>query len=157
MATAVRTFAGVVAAFGAILLAACGSSASTDTGGSGTDAAGSGSDAGPSDSGLFDSGLFGTPCGDASCMSTEFCRANPNGPCTPNDGGVCDPSMEACSKAGVAGCTVPETRTCGPLPAMCATSPSCACLINTNPCPDTVHADCRKQEGQGVTVSCPFP
>ena len=89
----------------------------------------------------------------SSCTATQYCRVRPNGPCSPQDGGVCaSPATEACENNSLQGCTPPQTRECVELPAMCQANPGCACLISTNPCPGSIHADCRN-----LTIECPFP
>lgn len=108
--------------------------------------------------GSADSGGATTPCGDRECRAEEFCHVLPTGACTPSDGGGCmAPTFEPCVRQGVSGCSARRDRACEAIPATCAARVGCACLINANLCPATVNADCRRIEGQGFTVECPFP
>src|SRR5689334_18830788 len=99
------------------------------------------------DSGAPDSGRFGVVCGSETCAEAEYCYITPTGPCTPNDGGACAAAEESCQKDQVFGCTTPRNRACTELPAMCASNPSCPCLINANLCPQAIRTDCLKPQG----------
>jgi len=111
-------------------------------------------DASVVDSGPMDGGPGTTACGSAICTTDQFCLVQPTGPCESRDGGGCAPSEEACQSAGANGCTSTRTRACEALPTMCAAS--CVCLISSNPCPAAIRADCRRPQGAGFIVECPF-
>jgi hypothetical protein len=76
------------------------------------------------DTGPADSGMFGVACG--------------------NDASCA--STQYCHVI-----VTPPSQTCEMLPPGCSI---CPCLINTNPCPATVHADCMMHQGQGITIIC---
>jgi hypothetical protein len=108
------------------------------------------------DAGVRDSGLFPTPCGTATCTSDQYCQVDPSGACVPNMTGSCAATEEVCQQGGDGGCTTPKTRECRPLPAPCAATAQCACMIQQNLCPNQIQAMCRRPNQEGVTVECPF-
>lgn len=119
--------------------------------------AGTQADALPGDALAADTGLATTPCGAETCAVAQFCQVRPNGPCTAVDGGACASGEEACVNGATSGCTPARSYACEVVPQSCAAAPSCPCLINTNPCPGSVLAGCRRVAGQGFTVECPYP
>jgi hypothetical protein len=104
-----------------------------------------------------DSGLFSTPCGNVICTSDQYCQIDPTAACTPSMVSTCAATEEVCQKGGDGGCTMPRTRECRALPAPCAATAQCACMINQNLCPNSVLAMCNRPSGEGVTIECPFP
>ena len=113
-------------------------------------------DATVADTGPIDAGPGSTVCGSAVCTAERFCRVQPTGPCEGADGGACGPGQESCEHGAVRGCTTAQARTCEALPVACAASASCACLIASNPCPGAIQADCRRPQGSGYIIECPF-
>lgn len=109
------------------------------------------------DAGEPDSGRFGVGCGTSTCTEAQYCLVTPTSGCEASDGGACAPTEEVCQKDGVPGCAQPRQRRCVELPVACSATPSCACLIASNLCPEAIRTDCIKVERQGFTVECPYP